>query len=377
MSDIDIERAVLVGSESLWQRGHPQGHPLRPERLRDTWEMLHAYRAFDAPNTLIVPPRYPDDADLHTFHTHDYVEVVRRLSRGQHHARARQHNFGEGDNPIFEGMFESESLKVGAALVGADLLVRQRANRVFSYGGGLHHAHADRASGFCIFGDGVIAINHLLDHDLRVAYIDIDAHHGDGVQDAFYAEPDVLTISIHESGDYLFPGTGHVHELGDGPGRGYSVNIPLAPHTDDDGALWAFDQIVPPLMDWFAPDVVVAQFGVDAHWRDPLTHLAMTTRGLEALFDRIVACSPRLLAVGGGGYDRTVVPRAWTLAWGALSGQRFPNALPAAVAGAYDPPLLHDADPAPVSPAERAWAQAENERTVAELHRLLPPLRRY
>lgn len=319
----------------------------------------------------VVAPRYPSDDDLLTFHTREYIEVVRQLSSGLSHRHASRCGFGGGDNPIFEGMFESESLKVGASLVGAQMLAKGRASRVFSYAGGLHHAHADQAAGFCLFGDVVIATNHLLDHGLRVAIIDIDAHHGDGVQEAFYDTPDVLTISMHESGETLFPGTGHIGERGHGDGLGFNINIPLAPYTDDENAIWAFDQVVPPAIKRFAPDIVVAQFGVDAHWCDPLTHLCMTTHGLEALFKRIVALSPRLLAVGGGGYERSVVPRAWTLAWGVLSEQAFEDALPETVALAYDPPTLHDELPASIAPEVRTGAHSRNQETLTDLKDLI------
>jgi acetoin utilization protein AcuC len=165
--------------------------------------MLHAYRAFDAPHTRIVPPRLPTDDELATFHTREYIDVVRRLSRGELMINATRYNFGSGDNPVFEGMFESESLKVGAALVGTELLLQDEVEVVFSFAGGLHHAGRDFASGFCVFGDGAVAIQRMLAEGWRVAYIDIDAHHGDGVQAAFYDEPRVLTISFHESGRAL------------------------------------------------------------------------------------------------------------------------------------------------------------------------------
>lgn len=363
--------AALIGAESLWAGGHPPGHPLRPERLRNTWDMLHAYSAFDAPHTRIVPPRFPTEEELATFHTPDYINVVRRLSRGDYMVNPTRYNFGEGDNPVFEGMYESESLKVGAALVAAELLLNNQADAVFSFAGGLHHAGADHASGFCVFGDGAVAIHRMLAAGWRVAYIDIDAHHGDGVQAAFYDDPRVLTISFHESGRFLFPGTGHTDELGEGDGRGFSVNVPLFPYTNDDIFLWAFDQIVPPLLQRFAPDVVVAQFGVDAHWRDPLTHLALTTHGLEALFQRICQLAPKLLAVGGGGYDGAVVPRAWTLAWGAVSGQTFPNKLPQSIATNYNPPYLHDAQKVMLTNDQRQHARLAAEAVVTELHTLL------
>jgi acetoin utilization protein AcuC len=268
-------------------------------------------------------------------------------------------------------MFESEGLKVGAALLAAELLLQDEVDVAFSFAGGLLHAGRDFASGFCVFGDGAVAIHRMLEAGGRVAYIDIDAHHGDGVQAAFYDDPRVLTISFHESGHYLFPGTGFTHELGKGDGHGFSVNVPLFPYTGDETFIWAFDQVVPPLIERFAPDAVVAQLGVDAHWRDPLTHLALTTYGFEALFERIHQLSPRWLAVGGGGYDRTVVPRTWTLAWGVMSNQTFPTELPEAIAADYAPLLLHDEAKILLTPEQRQQAQTAAEEIVAELKSLL------
>lgn len=366
-----MARAVLIGGEESWSGGHPPGHPLRPERLRDTWDMLHAYGAFDVPNVRIVRPRLPTDDELAMLHTEIYIDAVRRLSHQDMTLDPVQFGFGPGDNPVFSGMFESEGLKVGAALVGAELLLNNEADVAFSFTGGLHHAGRDFASGFCVFGDGAIAINQMLAAGWRVAYIDIDAHHGDGVQAAFYDDNRVLTISFHESGRFLFPGTGFIDELGVEDGYGYSVNVPFFPFTDDETFLWTFDQLVPPLVNRFAPDVVVAQLGVDAHWRDPLTNLALTTHGFEALFRRIHQLSPRWLAVGGGGYDRTVVPRAWTLAWGVMSGQTFPNELPEQVAGHYSPPQLHDTDVPSIAAEQRRQARVVAETIVAELRDLL------
>ena len=366
-----MSRAALICDRALWAGGHPLGHPLRPERLRDTWEMLQAYHAFDPPNATVVPPRSPTEEELATFHSREYIDIVRRLSRGEAGLNPARFNFGPGDNPVFEGMFDTEGLKVGAALVGVELLLNDEVEVAFSFAGGLHHAGRDHAAGFCVFGDGAIAIHRLLAASLRVAYLDIDAHHGDGVQAAFYNDDRVLTISLHESGRYLFPGTGFIHELGEAAGYGFSVNIPLFPYTDDEIYLWAFDQIVPSLLERFAPDMVVAQLGVDAHWRDPLTHLALTTHGFEALFQRIQALAPRWLAVGGGGYDPSVVPRAWTLAWGVMSHQVFPNDLPDGIASNYNPPLLHDNAPAPISSTQRQQAQAAAEEVVEELQKLL------
>jgi acetoin utilization protein AcuC len=186
----------------------------------------------------------------------------------------------------------------------------------------------DRASGFCYVNDAVLAILKLRELGLRVAYVDVDAHHGDGVQFAFYDDPNVLTISIHERGDRLFPGTGFVDESGTGAGRGYSVNLPLHPFTDDSVYQPAFEAVVPPLLQAFRPDVVVAQLGIDSHATDPLTHLALSIQGFARTVTRIVALAPRLVALGGGGYDLQNVARAWTVAWAVMNGVELPERLP-------------------------------------------------
>jgi len=367
-----MRRATIISDAILWSGGHPPGHPLRPERLQNTWQMLQAYSAFSSPHITIESPRFPTDDELATFHTRSYIEAVRRLSQGDTNVNPANYNFGLGDNPVFAGMFESEGWKVGGCLVGAELLLENQADVVFNFAGGLHHAGPAQASGFCIFGDATIAIKRMLQANWRVAYIDIDAHHGDGVQNAFYDNADVLTISFHESGLYLFPGTGFVGELGEGMGKGYTVNIPLLPYTDDEVFIAAFDALVPPLLERFQPDVIVAQLGVDAHWRDPLTHLSLTTHGFEQLFQRIHNISTKWLAVGGGGYNAGVVPRSWTLAWGVMSEQSFNNYLPPTISPCYTTPYLHDElDSAPLSSSQRHQAQIGLEQVIKKLKKLL------
>ena len=324
--------------------------------------MLEGYAAFDGQSSCVVPPRSATEEELCLFHTPEYVNVVRLLAAEADSDHARRdftadwaepegwrlppsipagqvaagidptrYNFGPGDNPIFPGMFESEALKAGAALVGAELLLSGQAEVAFSFAGGLHHAGPAYASGFCVFNDVAIAIHRLLRAGLRVAYVDIDAHHGDGVQSAFYETDRVLTISFHETGLTLFPGTGFMEELGEGAGYGYSVNFPFPPYTDDEPYLEAFGALVPPLVRRFAPDVLVSQLGCDTHWRDPLTHMNLTTHGYEAVVRQLRPLAPCWLALGGGGYDLGVVPRAWTLAYGAMIGREFPDELPPGV----------------------------------------------
>jgi acetoin utilization protein AcuC len=355
-----MTRTVFIYSEKLWERGFGPQHPLKPERLKRTYKLLSAYNAFDGKRSRVVPPRPATEEELALFHTPEYIKAVQRLSRGEKGVEARRYNFGPGDNPVFPGMYESAGLKVGGAIRAAELLLDGEAEIAFNFSGGLHHAGPDHASGFCIFNDAAVVIHYLLRHGLRVAYVDIDAHHGDGVQAAFYDTDQVLTISIHESGEYLFPGSGFPVELGTGPGWGYAANLPLAPRTSDAIYLWAFAQIVPPLVARFSPDIIVSQLGVDTHYQDPLAHLSLTTCGYEALVRAIKELGTPWLALGGGGYDLSVVPRAWTLAYGVMNGQEFPDELPPAYATEYGSGRLHDANSPTMDEEteERAWRYA-------------------
>ena len=374
-----MAEAAFICSPDLWQRGHGAAHPLKPERLQRTYELLAAYGAFacpepcrrDGPESTLARPRQATLEELGLFHTEEYIEVVRSLSRGEKRLNASRYNFGPGDNPVFPEMYETEALKVGSALSAGELVSSEEIEIAFSFGGGLHHAGPDHASGFCVFNDAAVAIHWLLQKGLRVAYIDIDAHHGDGVQDAFYETDRVLTISLHETGLYLFPGTGFVEEMGSGAGRGYTVNLPLAPYTDDELYLWAFEEIVPPLVRRFQPDIVVSQLGVDTHYRDPLAHLCLTTSGYVAAVTTIKKLAPRWLALGGGGYDVDVVARSWTLAYGAMSGREFPDNLPPAYAEKYGPGNLRDHEKPCISSELRQQARRYAEAGVAALKRTL------
>ena len=200
--------AAFLASPELWEHGHGPAHPLKPERLQRTYELLEEYGAFQAPNVQVVRPRPATADELALFHTGEYIAAVQALSQGDYSLPARRYNFGPGDNPVFGGMYDSERLKVGSALLGAEMLLEGACDVAFSFGGGLHHAGAGFASGFCVFNDAAVAIHWLLAQGQRVAYVDIDVHHGDGVQNAFYEEARVLTVSLHQDGRTLFPGTG-------------------------------------------------------------------------------------------------------------------------------------------------------------------------
>jgi acetoin utilization protein AcuC len=374
-----MTKAAFICSPDLWQRGHGAAHPLKPERLQRTYELLSAYGAFACPEpcrrdgqeSILVPPRQATSEELGLFHTEEYIEAVRSLSQGERKFNPRRYNFGPGDNPVFPKMYETEALKVGAALAAAELVTSDQVGVAFSFSGGMHHAGPANASGFCVFNDAAVAIHWLLQEGLRVAYVDIDAHHGDGVQNAFYETDRVLTISLHESGRYLFPGTGFVEEIGRGAGRGYAVNLPFASYTDDEVYLWAFEEIVPPLVRRFQPDIVVSQLGVDTHYRDPLTHLCLTTSGYVATVTTIKKLAPRWLALGGGGYDIDVVARSWTLAYGIMSGQEFPDDLPSVYAEKYGQGSLRDHEKPRISSELREQARRYAEAGVAALKRAL------
>ncbi len=239
---------------------------------------------------------------------------------------------GSDDTPVFPGIYNASQLLAGASISAARRIIGEGCS-AFNIGGGLHHAFPSRASGFCVFDDPALAISVLRERFDRVLYIDIDGHHGDGVQQIFYEDPHVLTVSLHESGLYLFPGTGFIDEIGTGPGVGYSVNIPMPMYAGDGEYCRAFEEIVPSLFEWFKPQVVVAQLGVDAHYSDPLTSLNMTLSGYTYLVHRITELAgqysgDRLLALGGGGYNMEVVPVAWASVLCIMRGQPLPEYLP-------------------------------------------------
>ena len=265
-----MRRAAFIYEESLSRHELRDDHPMRPVRLQYTFDLLQAYGAFDSETSTLVVPRAATDQELAWLHSADYISAVRAFSSGTSGYDPMRFNFAvQGDNPIYEGMYEAAALSTGATLVAAELVASGQLDVAFSISGGLHHASASHASGFCVFNDPALAIKYFRNCGLRVAYVDIDAHHGDGVQEAFFDDDQVLTISVHESGQYLFPGTGFVQEVGVGQGVGYSVNLPLYPYTDDEIYLEAFYEVVPPLLRAFGPEVLVTQLGIDSYHSDP------------------------------------------------------------------------------------------------------------
>ncbi|HLI90580.1 MAG TPA: GNAT family N-acetyltransferase [Ktedonobacteraceae bacterium] len=349
-------RTCLVFDPAELHYDFGPGHPLQPGRLKALMDLLECSGLWRPGEEYTrLPLRAATLEELRLVHTADYIAAVQRLSREQgdgsdeeRRERARlalRYGFDDGDTPAQPGMHEAAARVVGGTLVamsavlglptGGALAGNERPLHVFHPAGGLHHAWAERASGFCIYNDIAVAIASVLQaSEAKILYIDFDVHHGDGVQRAFYDDPRVMTISLHETGRYLFPGTGDVLELGRGSGRGYSVNVPLEPFTEDDSYIEAIDALLSPLAASFAPDIIITQHGCDPHAWDPLAHLSLTMRGIQAQIKAAHAlahnyCGGRWVAVGGGGYDLyRVVPRAWSMVWAEMSGQQLPERLP-------------------------------------------------
>lgn len=321
------EKCVFVYSEQFLQYKFHDDHPFNQLRVKMTYDLLCTLGALD--DRHVIAPRMATDDELALIHDRSYIEAVKAAGRGEL-SEAAAHNYGLGteDTPIFPNMHEASALLVGSTLTAVDAVLSGAAEHALNLGGGLHHGFRGKASGFCVYNDSAVAIQYIREkYGLRVLYVDTDAHHGDGVQWAFYDDPNVCTFSIHETGRYLFPGTGNVNERGLGAGYGYSFNIPVDAFTEDESWIAAYTTALREIADFFRPDVIVTQNGVDAHYYDPLTHLSVTMktyRAIPKLAHEIAHeyCGGRWIAVGGGGYDIwRVVPRAWALLWLEMTGQ--------------------------------------------------------
>ncbi|MCA1831949.1 MAG: acetoin utilization protein AcuC [Actinomycetota bacterium] len=362
-------------------------HPLKPVRVELTVELSRSLGLLSHPGLERRSARDATREELRLVHSAVYIEAVERISQEAHDPfTSYGWGIGSGDNPAFRGMHEASAHIAGGSIVAAEMLRSGDVEHAFHPAGGLHHAMADSASGFCIYNDPAIAIQWLLDGGVeRVAYVDVDVHHGDGVQAAFYNDPRVLTISLHESGAYLFPGTGFPNELGGGDAEGTSVNVALPPSTDHDSYRGAFDAVVPPLVEAFRPAVLVTQLGCDTHVTDPLAHLALETRTYRYLAESLHALAHsttqgKWLATGGGGYQIfSVVPRAWTLYFAEMLGAAPDGKLPqewidlakSRGAGTLPDRLI---DPAIALPAEQGRrARAATQAACEETLRLIRP----
>ncbi|REE88669.1 acetoin utilization protein AcuC [Paenibacillus taihuensis] len=318
------DNAVYIHHQDASRYKFNKDHPFDPMRLTLTHSLLQAAGALTDSSC-----RQPSPADvelLKLVHRADYIDAVRSLSSDKPDEeaikRASHYGLNTEDTPYFPGMHEATAAIVGGSVLAADLVMSGQAKHAYHMAGGLHHAFPDRGAGFCVYNDAAIAIAHIQkQYGARVLYIDTDVHHGDGVQWTFYADPDVCTYSIHETGKYLFPGTGFVAERGIDAGYGTTINVPVEPYTEDESWLESFVSSIEKVIEVFKPDVIVSQHGCDAHAYDPLSHIHCSMRiyqAMPALIHQLAHryTEGRWIAVGGGGYDIwRVVPRAWALVW--------------------------------------------------------------
>ena len=308
---------------------------MRPERVLLTYEHIRNLGLLDGDNVQEVRSRSATDDEILAAHDRSFVETVKAIDDGTLDERAGiAFGLGTPDDPIFPNMHRASAAVCGASLVAAELVASGSVGRSFNPAGGLHHARRSEASGFCIYNDPAVAIAKVLalHPDWRVMYVDVDVHHGDGVQWIFYDDPRVLTVSLHQSGRYLYPGTGFEDEIGTGDAAGTAANVPLLPGTGDDDYLWALRRVVPELAEAFRPDLLVTQLGADTHWGDPLANLSLTMRAYPEIArvlseTALDSAGGRWVATGGGGYQHdTVVPKVWTIHFAEICGR--PSVIP-------------------------------------------------
>ena len=311
---------ALMYSYDLTRHEYKPSHPFKPVRARLMSELLNRYGLISEENQGIVAPPLMDEELLYLFHTREYIELLKKGEKGEVSVEMFRAGLGTEDNPLFKTMYQYALEASSGTYEGAMMLCRGNVRFAFNPFGGFHHAGRDYAGGFCYINDIAIAIADLVRKGQRVAYVDIDAHHGDGVQDAFYETDRVLNISLHESGETLYPGTGSEIETGANEGLGYNVNIPLREGTDDEVYLLVFESLVPSLIESFKPDIVVANIGCDTHKDDPLAHLNLTSNGYKKVISIINDLSPKILALGSGGYNLFRTAALWTLAWAVFCG---------------------------------------------------------
>lgn len=345
--------AALIHHPAYGKYAFGEQHPFDPRRVEMTLDLLASLESPVEP----VAPTLATREEILSVHEDYYVRRVEAISAGDDVPDAAKYGLGTADTPAFAGMDEAARWHVGGTMHAARLIWEGGARRVLQLGGGLHHAQRNFASGFCVYNDLAIAIQWLARRGMWVGYVDIDVHHGDGVQQILYDDGRVMTVSLHESGRFLFPGTGEVHELGAGLGRGLKLNVPLEPFTEGESYLEVFDSVVPAALRRFRPGVIVVQAGADAHFEDPLADLMLTTRDYEALFRRLFALADELTAgriifTLGGGYSMSASPRIWTILALLAAEKPLPDAIPEAWRRKWDralggrvPETLHDPMP--------------------------------
>ncbi len=326
-------RAVFIHSDEIEKYSYPEDCPFRSERAGKVRRTLDSMGLLSGEGISVVPPRPADRRELKLFHSARYLHTLRKAAKGKWDIEALHMGIGTEDCPIFKGMYEYAVLAAGGTIVGAEMILSGSVDVVFNPSGGYHHALPEKSAGFCYINDNAIACALLAESGKKVLYLDIDVHHGDGLAYGFYDRADIMTISLHENPKMLFPGTGFEDEIGEGPGKGYCVNLPLPVGTYDQAYMHAFDSIVLPLIGVFGPDVIVFELGADTLSGDPLAHLQLTNNTYVKVINRLLSFDKPILATGGGGYHVENTVRAWSLAWTVFSGSDDHVDLSAAMGG--------------------------------------------
>jgi acetoin utilization protein AcuC len=313
--------AHFIYSEEMGRFDFGPDHPFKPERATKTFDLCLRYGVLNYPWMRVVEPRMIDEGLLTLYHEPPYLSLLKEASRGKVSLEMLERGLGTADNPIVQGIYEWSLRAAGGTHGAVKDILSGRIQVAFNLLGGYHHARAGKAEGFCYINDIVIAIMAALQEapGLKIAYVDLDAHHGNGVQDPFYEDPRVLFISTHETGKTLYPWSGNEKETGKGAGEGYTVNLPLEPGTDDEVYSFVLDNAVFPILKAFSPDIMIAEVGADTLISDPLTHLKLTNNGYQKALRGLMPICKKLLALGGGGYDLYRTSRCWTLAWAILN----------------------------------------------------------
>ena len=326
--------SLFIYSKDYLNYKFSDDHPFNHIRVQLTQDLLTEINALTSQD--MIAPRLATDEEISLIHDPAYIEAVKKASKGElPSTTAANYGLGTEDTPIFPNMHEASALIVGGTLTAVDAVMTGKSTHALNVGGGLHHGFRGKASGFCIYNDSSIAIEYMKQkYNAKVLYVDTDAHHGDGVQWAFYDDPNVCTLSIHETGRYLFPGTGNLNEKGHGKGYGFSFNVPIDAFTEDESFQEVYEASFRKVIEFFKPDVILTQNGADAHYYDPLTHLSVSMATYEfipKLAHELAHeyCNGKWIAVGGGGYDVwRVVPRAWSRIWLEMKGLSMSGSLP-------------------------------------------------
>ena len=312
---------AFIHSAELDSGGYPPECPFSSKRAGMTRDTVMSMGLLDGARNLIVEPERLTRKEIGRYHAPDYIQALADAGQGDLDHRGLMAGLGTPDCPVFRDMLDFLALAAGGSVTGARVLLNGEAAVAFNPSGGFHHAGRANAAGFCYINDVVLAALEFVEAGKRVLFLDLDAHHSDGVQGAFYERSDVMVVSFHESGHTLFPGSGFEDEIGSGPGTGYSVNLPLPVGTHDDIYEEALQAIVVPLLTAFAPDVIMVELGMDGLSGDPLAHLHLTNNVYASALRHLLDAGRPLLALGGGGYQVENTVRGWALAWSIMCGE--------------------------------------------------------